>query len=146
MPRIVALFTKKSKSRIDDCGAGIALGSDAFLVVQLQSHMLHLVIHYFVLQGNSYTEAEVKMESMQTWQTWYSIVDGVSTHAAVLLLMKTETTWRDFMRYVITCKSECPLEQYQQHARLQNIRHGPVFYVDFTFPNLMLNIRFNMIA
>lgn len=47
----------------------------------------------------------------------------------------------DFMWYVTIYKPEYSLGHYQQLARLQNLRHGPSFYVVSTFLDLLLGIR-----
>lgn len=135
---MVALFTRKENKTLDFCGAGIVLRSDAPIVVRPGSHILHLVIKYFVLQRNSHTKAKVRMGSKQTF---YRIVDGVHRHAIVLHFIKTETTWRDFMWYVAICKSECSLGQYRHLFVLQSIHYGPSFYLEFTILEFLVNLR-----
>lgn len=83
--RMAALFTGEDNKNLDVFRARIALESDVPIVLQLlRSHMLHIVIDYFVSHKSSHTEPKLETESNDIL---YGFVDGVYRHAALLLLM-----------------------------------------------------------
>lgn len=64
---MLALPIGESYKNLEVCAPNAVLESDAPIMVQLRSRMLHFLIKYFILNGNSHTEAKVKLDSKQIW-------------------------------------------------------------------------------
>ncbi len=140
--RLEVSFLGKSHPKEGDyssyTSSGLTLGSDIPMVVNLTGSLKVYVHEHFKAQG---LDSVCIRERIASRSTWYGIVDGLHSHAAITNIMKHHSSWKSFKWYVQILNSGFPVEKYRQLARIQNARHNPIYYVELTFYDVISNLR-----
>ncbi len=119
-------------------GGGISCGSDTPMVVKLTGTNLTIAYEHFRKKG--YSEDKVK-EMVEARQTWFGIVDGEHRHSAILRLIETRKHWEGYKWFVTVVKGGYGVERYRQLARIQNERHDDRFFIQYTFFDMISNMK-----
>lgn len=78
---------------------------------------------------------------MRNTKSWYGIVDGNYRHQAIMLFMEVSPMWFCLSWMFTSIRPGQLIVRYRQLARVQNSRTSQLFYVDFTFPDVLSNLR-----
>ena len=119
-------------------GGGIACGTDTPILVRLSGSNVTHALEYFRTKGLS--EAEAK-ERVKERSVWYGIIDGEHSYHAITHLMETKKRWEGYRWFVTIVKEGFSIERYRQLARMQNERHNDRFFVEFTFFDMISNMK-----
>ncbi len=135
--RLMALFDG-SYSGSSISGGGIACGTDTPIIVELCGTLQTYIYDYFRDQGHS--ESVVK-ERVASRRVWYGIIDGEHSYLAIKRLIETIPRWSGYTWFVTLVKSGHSIEKYRQLARIQNERHDGRYYIQYTFFDIISNMR-----
>ncbi len=135
--RLMALFDAHFDGNSITEG-GISCGTDTPILVELTGTLKTYVYNHFQMKGLS--EANVK-ERVQSRDVWYGIIDGEHSHSAIMQLMESHTRWQGYEWFVTIVNGGHSVEKYRQLARMQNERHDNKFYIEYTFFDIISNMR-----
>jgi len=135
--RLMALFDA-SFNGDSIAGGGISCGSDTPIVVKLTGTLQTYAIDYFRDQGKSEKDAKIRFNSRKEW---FGIVDGEHMHVALLRLIETKPRWSGYHWFVTIARSNFGIDKYRQLPRMQNERHNSKFFVEYTFFDIISNLR-----
>ncbi len=119
-------------------GGGISCGTDTPIVVKLTGTLRTYVCEYFRDKG--FSESEVKRR-LSARKEWFGIVDGEHSHSAIKRLIDAKPKWAGYKWFVTVVKSGFTIERYRQLARMQNERHDNQYFIDYTFFDVISNMR-----
>ncbi len=142
--RLINSFSSKNDTSTeyeDDTpyhSTGLALGSDMAMVVPLNGSYISYVKDHFLKAGLNEDDVRDRLASRSQW---YGVVDGLHSHAALTFLKENNSSWKEFKWYVKILNGGFPVEKYRQLGRVQNSRHHPFFYVEFTLFDVLYNLR-----
>lgn len=136
--RLMSLYSGGSDSADGIASAGIALGSDIPIVVELTGSLRHFIHKHFKDMGLSGLDLESRVNSRQKW---YGIIDGQHSHEAIMRLRSRDEKWAGFLWFVCLVRGGQSVDRYQQLARFQNARHNSSFFIESTFYDLISNLK-----
>lgn len=113
----MSIFTRQGSSRLGPAAGGIACGNSTVMVIELAESELHFGSTYYRGRGLSVSSIQTELSASAKW---YGIVDGNIRHEAILVLMETHESWKNFRWLVTLVRPGIPIERYRQHARNQN--------------------------
>lgn len=136
--RLMALYNGENQITNNFAGAGIALGTDIPIVVELTGSLRPCIYKHFEDLGLSGKELEDRVKSRSKW---LGIIDGQHSHEAIMRLRSKHDRWVGFLWFVCLVRGGQPVHRYQQLARFQNARHDSTFFVESTFFDLISNLK-----
>lgn len=135
--RLAASFDRSNHEK-DSNLAGLSVGSDSAIVIELEEIQLHYVRSYLKLNGVDETELDQRLNEHTIW---YGIIDGAHSHEAINLLQAQRLSWASFQWTVLRIKNGQPMERYKQLARSCNSRQDKRFFIELTFFDELCNLR-----
>jgi len=135
--RLMAIFDASyNGDRIS--GGGIACGSDTPIVVKLTGTLRNYFVEYFKSQGKSEYDAKQRFNSRKEW---FGIIDGEHSFLAIIRLIESKKRWSGYSWFVTIVQYKFSIDKYGQLARMQNERHNSKFFVEYTFFDIISNLR-----
>ena len=135
--RLMALFDGAFDGESIASG-GISCGTDTPIVVKLTGSLRSHLLDYFRDQGLS--EKNV-VDHVNAREEWFGIIDGEHSQKAIMRLIETRKRWAGYEWFVTVVKSSYSIDKYRQLARMQNERKDSRFIIEYTFFDMISNMR-----
>ncbi len=137
--RFVFNFDSEQDKGNDILTSGYIVGSKMSVVVPLTGTLFSFVLNHF--KETYQLDDSQARKAASVHDTWYGIVDGGYTNAAIRKLRETNPKWAGFMWFVCVLKGGFSVERYRQLARYQNYLQSPKYYVQWTLFDELYNLR-----
>ncbi len=135
--RLMALFDASFNGETI-AGGGISCGTNTPIIVKLTGTLLVHAHEYFRKTGLSESAVKLKLKEREVW---YGIVDGEHSHSAIIRLIENSARWTGYKWFVTVVKSGHNIDRYRQVARMQNERQSKNCFVEYTFFDMVCNMR-----